>query len=57
VRRVLRTKSDARQVTSDIHAQYFGTELGDEDESLVPLATPRRLGATRFETWFGTALK
>src|SRR5688572_33372665 len=57
VRRVLRTKSYARQVTSDIHAQYFGTELGDEDESLVPLATPPRLGATRFETWFGAALK
>jgi uncharacterized protein YbjT (DUF2867 family) len=57
VRRVLRTKSDARQVTSDIHAQYFGTELGDGDESLVPLTTPPRLGATRFETWFGAALK
>jgi uncharacterized protein YbjT (DUF2867 family) len=27
VRRVLRTRSDARQVTGDIHARYFGTEL------------------------------
>ena len=43
VRRVLRTKSDARQVTGDIHAHYFGTELSDE--SLVPLdhaAAPRQ---------------
>ena len=55
VRRVLRTKSDARQVTGDIHARYFGTELSDE--SLVPLTTPPRLGKTRFEAWFGTALK
>jgi uncharacterized protein YbjT (DUF2867 family) len=57
VRRVLRTKSDGREVTSDIHARYFGTELGDGDESLVPLTTPPRLGATRFEAWFGTPLK
>jgi uncharacterized protein YbjT (DUF2867 family) len=55
VRRVLRTQSDTRQVTGDIHARYFGTELSDE--SLVPLATPQRLGNTRFETWFGSALK
>jgi uncharacterized protein YbjT (DUF2867 family) len=55
VRRVLRIKSDARQVTGDIHALYFGTELSDE--SLVPLTTPPRLGNIRFEAWFGTALK
>jgi uncharacterized protein YbjT (DUF2867 family) len=55
VRRVLRTRSDARQVTGDIHARYFGTELSDE--SLVPLTTPPRLGKTRFETWFGAPLK
>jgi uncharacterized protein YbjT (DUF2867 family) len=55
VRRVLRSKSDARQVTGDIHARYFGTELSDE--SLVPLTTPPRLGKTRFEAWFGAALK
>jgi uncharacterized protein YbjT (DUF2867 family) len=55
VRRVLRTRSDARQVTGDIHARYFGTELSDE--SLVPLTPPQRLGKTRFETWFGSALK
>jgi uncharacterized protein YbjT (DUF2867 family) len=55
VRRVLRTKSDAREVTGDIHARYFGAELSDE--SLVPLTTPPRLGKTRFEAWFGSALK
>jgi uncharacterized protein YbjT (DUF2867 family) len=55
VRRVLRTKSDARQVTGDSLAQYFGTEL--DDESLVPLTPPPRLGKTRFEAWFGAALK
>jgi uncharacterized protein YbjT (DUF2867 family) len=55
VRRVLRTKSDARQVTGDIHARYFGAELGDE--SIVPLTTPARLGKTRFEAWFGSTLK
>lgn len=55
VRRVLRTQSDARQVTGDTHARYFGAEL--DDESLVPLTPPPRLGKTRFETWFGAALK
>jgi uncharacterized protein YbjT (DUF2867 family) len=55
VRRVLYTKNDARTVKGDVHAQYFGTELGDE--SLVPITTPPRLGKTRFEAWFSTALK
>jgi uncharacterized protein YbjT (DUF2867 family) len=55
VRRVLLTKNDARQVKGDTLAQYFGTEL--DDESLVPLTTPPRMGTTRFETWFGSALK
>ena len=54
VRRVLRSKSDKREVTGDIHARYFGTELSDE--SLVPLTTPPRLGKTRFEAWFGATL-
>jgi uncharacterized protein YbjT (DUF2867 family) len=57
VRRVLRTRSDAREVTSDVHARYFGTELGDGDDSLVPMTTPPRLGKTRFEAWFGAPLK
>jgi uncharacterized protein YbjT (DUF2867 family) len=55
VRRVLRTRSDTREVRGDSLAQYFGTELADD--SLVPLTPPPRLGTTRFETWFGSALK
>lgn len=53
VRRVLKVKKDARQVTGDVRAQYFGTELGDD--SLVPGANPH-LGPTKFEAWFGSAL-
>jgi uncharacterized protein YbjT (DUF2867 family) len=53
-RRVLRTTNDAREVMSDDHARYFGTELGED--SLVPLANPR-LGKTRFEAWVGSAQK
>jgi uncharacterized protein YbjT (DUF2867 family) len=56
VRRVLRTRNDARVVTSDEHARYFGTELGEDSLVPVPPGSPR-LGATRFETWFGSALK
>jgi uncharacterized protein YbjT (DUF2867 family) len=48
VRRVLTANKDARQVTADIHARYFGAELNDQ--SLVPGSNPR-IGATRFETW------
>ena len=53
IRRVLEAKKDARLVTVDAHARYFGTELSDD--SLVPGANPR-LGPTKFETWFGSAL-
>jgi uncharacterized protein YbjT (DUF2867 family) len=53
VRSVLKVKKDARQVTGDAHARYFGTELADD--SLVPGVNPR-LGVTRFEAWFGSPL-
>jgi uncharacterized protein YbjT (DUF2867 family) len=53
-RRVLRATNDAREVKSDDHARYFGTELGED--SLVPLASPR-LGKTRFEAWVGSTQK
>lgn len=53
VRRVLMVKKDTRQVTGDAHARYFGTELSDN--SLVPGANPK-VGAMRFETWFGSSL-
>lgn len=48
VRRFLTAKRDARTVTTDAHARYFGTEL--DDQSLTPGANPR-VGTTRFEDW------
>jgi uncharacterized protein YbjT (DUF2867 family) len=49
IRSVLRNNKDGREVTTDVHARYFGTEL--DDQSLVPAGTPARIGATRFESW------
>jgi uncharacterized protein YbjT (DUF2867 family) len=49
IRRVLETKHDPREVTTDVHARYFGTELNDQ--SLVPGSSAPRIGATRFESW------
>src|ERR671919_654770 len=46
VRRYLSANRDARKVTTDVHARYFGTELNDQ--SLTPGDNPR-LGKTRFE--------
>ena len=47
-RRFLSATRDPRQVTADIHAQYFGTELNDQ--SLTP-GNNARLAPTRFEEW------
>jgi len=46
--RVLSAKNDKRNVVSDLHARYFGTELAEE--SLVPIGQAR-LGQTRFDAW------
>ena len=48
IRRFLASKNDAREVTADAHARYFGTEL--DDGSLVPGGNPR-IGATNFDAW------
>ena len=48
VRRFLSATEDARQVITDVHARYFGTELNDQ--SLTPGDNPR-IGPTRFEDW------
>jgi uncharacterized protein YbjT (DUF2867 family) len=48
VRRFLSAKRDARTVTTDAHARYFGTELNDR--SLTPGESPR-IGPTRFGDW------
>jgi len=47
-RRLLSAKHDARQVTADVHARYFGAEVNDQ--SLTPGDNPR-IGPTRFEEW------
>jgi len=49
IRRVLVNNNDSREVTTDVHARYFGTELNDQ--SLVPASTAPRIGTTRFESW------
>ena len=48
VRKFLSAKGDARTVTTDASAGYFGTSVNDQ--SLTPGAHAR-LGSTRFEDW------
>lgn len=48
VRRYLTATRDARTVTTDPEARYFGIEVNDQ--SLTPGDNPR-LGQTRFEEW------
>ena len=43
IRRVLGNNNDAREVTTDVHARYFGTELNDQ--SLVPGGSAPRIGS------------
>jgi uncharacterized protein YbjT (DUF2867 family) len=50
VRRFLSATGDARKVTGDVHALYFGTELNDQSLVPGPGAKPR-LGPTRFDDW------
>jgi uncharacterized protein YbjT (DUF2867 family) len=47
-RRVLSARGDARRVTTDGHACYFGAEVNDR--SLTPGSNPR-IAPTRFEDW------
>ncbi|WP_435020344.1 SDR family oxidoreductase [Tundrisphaera sp. TA3] len=51
-RRDLAAKHDARRVTTDPQARYFGTPL--DDRSLTPGDRPL-LGATRFDDWLARA--
>ena len=53
VGRVLRNSKDAREVTTDVHARYFGAEL--TDRSLTPGDHPR-IGSTRFDDWLARSL-
>ena len=50
ITRALSAKNDKRKVVADLHARYFGTELGED--SLVPIGKAR-IGATRFDAWVG----
>lgn len=50
VARVLSAKHDKRKVVGDLHARYFGTELGED--SLIP-GGKARIGQTRFDAWLG----
>ncbi len=53
VRRYLAARHDARKVVTDVHAQYFGTELNDK--SLTPGDNPN-IGATTVQAWLGRAV-
>jgi len=50
VQRVLGAHNDPREVMTDPHARYFGTEL--EERSLIP-GDEAELGDTRFDQWLG----
>ena len=49
-RRVLAASDGRRQVTTDVHARYFGAEL--DDRSLAP-GDDARIASTRFDDWLG----
>jgi uncharacterized protein YbjT (DUF2867 family) len=53
-RRFLSASDDPRQVTADVHARYFGTEL--DDRSLTP-GDDARIAPTRFEDWLSQSAK
>ena len=53
VRRFLSANRDARKVTTDVHAGYFGTAVNDQ--SLTPGDDPR-IGPTRFEDWLSRSI-
>jgi uncharacterized protein YbjT (DUF2867 family) len=52
-RRVLTANHDARPVTADVHARYFGAEL--DDHSLTPGGNAR-IAPTRFEDWLSESV-
>jgi uncharacterized protein YbjT (DUF2867 family) len=53
VRRFLSANRDARKVTTDAYAGYFGTAVNDQ--SLTPGDNPR-LGPTRFQDWLSRSI-
>jgi uncharacterized protein YbjT (DUF2867 family) len=53
VRRVLTAGGDRRDVTTDVHARYFGAEL--DDRSLTA-GDDARIASTRFDDWIGQSV-
>jgi uncharacterized protein YbjT (DUF2867 family) len=53
-RRLLSAHDDSRQVTTDVHARYFGAEL--DDQSLTP-GDDARIAPTRFDDWLSQSAK
>lgn len=51
IRRFLRAVKDDRQVTTDVHAHYYGIELNDRSLTPDPGA---RLGTKRVDDWFAS---
>lgn len=53
VRRFLRANKDTRQVITDAHALFYGSEL--DDQSLIP-GDNARIAPTRFEDWLSRSV-
>ena len=53
IRRFLTASHDERQVITDVHAQYFGTELKDHSLTTGPDA---RIAPTRFDYWLNSSV-
>ncbi|GCE20089.1 SDR family oxidoreductase [Dictyobacter kobayashii] len=53
VRRFLSANKDTRQVITDVHARFYGSEL--EEYSLIP-GDNARIAPTRFENWLNRSI-
>jgi uncharacterized protein YbjT (DUF2867 family) len=53
IRQFLSATGDPRQVITDVHALYFGTELNDQS---LTLGENPRIGRTRFEDWLNRSI-
>ncbi len=53
VRRFLSANKDTRQVITDVHARFYGSEL--DDHSLIP-SDNARIAPTRFEDWLSRSV-
>jgi len=49
IRKALAERGDTREVVSDVHARYFGSEL--TERSLVPLGEAT-LGEVHYADWY-----